>query len=113
MGGGWLVSDYFIKDRELLKSAKFSVKFIVLCCNMLQLYCMFIFVVTSTDDDDSESTSTRDGDESEGSSNSTYLEELVCAVLEMRDSHNRLVCELFKKLPPPSVSQVSSLSPYF
>ena len=60
------------------------------------------------DDDDNESTSTRDDEEGDSSANIlVYCGELVSAVLEMKDSHGRVICHLFKKLPPQSVSIVS------
>ena len=60
------------------------------------------------DDDDNESTSTRDDEEGDSSANVlVYCGELVSAVLEMKDSHGRVICHLFKKLPPQSVSIVS------
>ncbi|KAJ7360053.1 hypothetical protein OS493_019144 [Desmophyllum pertusum] len=56
------------------------------------------------DDDDNESTSTRDDDEGDSSTNALpFCGELVSAVLEMKDSHGRVICHLFKKLPPQSL----------
>ncbi|EDO29914.1 predicted protein [Nematostella vectensis] len=49
------------------------------------------------DEDDTESSST-EGDLS--SSSQQFYEEMVGAVLEMQDSHGRIICELFKRLPP-------------
>lgn len=72
--------------------------FTVICCFT---FCIFL------DDDDNESTSTRDEEEGDSSANTlSYCGELVSAVLEMKDSHGRVMCHLFKKLPPQSVSIV-------
>lgn len=60
------------------------------------------------DDEDNESVSTRDDEEGDSASNvPLYCEELISAVLEMKDSHGRIICQLFKKLPPRSVSTVT------
>lgn len=62
------------------------------------------------DDEDNESVSTRDDEEGDSASNvPLYCEELISAVLEMKDSHGRIICQLFKKLPPRSVSTVVDL----
>ena len=59
------------------------------------------------DDEDNESVSTRDDEEGDSASNvPLYCEELISTVLEMKDSHGRVICQLFKKLPPRSVSTV-------
>ena len=59
------------------------------------------------DDEDNESVSTRDDEEGDSASNvPLYCEELISTVLEMKDSHGRAICQLFKKLPPRSVSTV-------
>ncbi|RMX46781.1 hypothetical protein pdam_00021032 [Pocillopora damicornis] len=56
------------------------------------------------DEDDNESSSTRDDDEADSASNVlTYCGELVSAVLEMKDNHGRVICQLFKKIPPESL----------
>ncbi|XP_048584024.1 protein polybromo-1 isoform X2 [Nematostella vectensis] len=54
-------------------------------------------ILPSGDEDDTESSST-EGDLS--SSSQQFYEEMVGAVLEMQDSHGRIICELFKRLPP-------------
>ena len=62
------------------------------------------------DDDDNESTSTQDDEEGDSSANIlAYCGELVSAVLELKDSHGRVVCHLFKKLPPQGVSIISKI----
>lgn len=69
------------------------------------LWCQLLYFL---DDDDNDSTSTRDDEEGDSSANIlVYCGELVSAVLEMKDSHGRVICHLFKKLPPESVSIVS------
>ena len=68
------------------------------------LWCHLLYLL---DDDDNESTSTRDDEEGDSSANIlVYSGELVSAVLEMKDTHGRVICHLFKKLPPQSVSIV-------
>ena len=63
------------------------------------------FIFCLDDDDDNESTSTRDDEEGDSVSNVLlYCGELISAVLEMKDSHGRVICQLFKKIPPQSVS---------
>lgn len=59
---------------------------------------------STADDEDSESMSTRDDEDGDSSSNvPLYCEELISAVLEMKDSHGRVICQLFKRLPPQSL----------
>jgi hypothetical protein len=36
-----------------------------------------------------------------------FFEDMVGAVLEQKDSHGRIICELFKRLPPKDVSEVT------
>lgn len=61
-------------------------------------------VAAADDDDDNESTSTRDDEEGDSVSNVLlYCGELISAVLEMKDSHGRVICQLFKKIPPQSL----------
>ena len=63
------------------------------------------FIFCLDDDDDNESTSTQDDEEGDSVSNVLlYCGELISAVLEMKDSHGRVICQLFKKIPPQSVS---------
>lgn len=67
-----------------------------------EMWCQLLYLL---DDDDNESTSTRDDEEGDSSANIlVYCGELVSAVLEMKDTHGRVICHLFKKLPPQSVS---------
>ena len=33
-----------------------------------------------------------------------YFEDMLGAILEQKDSHGRIICELFKRLPPKDVS---------
>ena len=69
---------------------------------------LIICIFYCKDDEDNESTSTRDDDEGDSSSNVLmYCGELISAVLEMKDSHGRVICQLFKTLPPPSVSSAA------
>jgi len=80
-------------------------------CNVIVRLQQFV-VSTSVflDDDDNESTSTQDDEEGDSSANIlAYCGELVSAVLEMKDSHGRVVCHLFKKLPPQGVSISSKI----
>ncbi|KAK3750182.1 hypothetical protein QZH41_015411 [Actinostola sp. cb2023] len=44
------------------------------------------------DDDDESST--------DGESNMPYFEDMLGTILEQKDSHGRIICELFKRLPP-------------
>ena len=63
------------------------------------------FIFCLDDYDDNESTSTQDDEEGDSVSNVLlYCGELISAVLEMKDSHGRVICQLFKKIPPQSVS---------
>ena len=67
----------------------------------------YFSIWTFSDEDDNESSSTRDDDEADSASNVlTYCGELVSAVLEMKDNHGRVICQLFKKIPPESVSSI-------
>lgn len=38
-----------------------------------------------------------------------YFEDMLGAILEQKDSHGRIICELFKRLPPKDVSWEISL----
>ena len=72
---------------------------------MKVFFLLFVMYIACLDDDDNESTSTRDDEEGDSASNVVvYCGELISAVLEMKDSHGRVICQLFKKIPPQSVS---------
>ena len=58
----------------------------------------FILDLSSLGDDDDMESSSIEGDSS--GANMQFFEDMVGAVLEQKDSHGRIICELFKRLPP-------------